>query len=357
VYDDGRWAKCLVLDNVEARSEIPQKYWGYILRRLADLGYGHVFCGTLRNDCKFDELSLKGAGTFNRPASMAEYANKFNTGFDDSTRVFPVCGTVEPAGKPRSARKRAEAGVVELARAAAKAWTVRNPAPSKEDLKAILDRTADFISEVDPWREDPGAARLHLMDRGDLVRCSYVEKLVYGRGTDPDFLKIDLRRSPSYVVDSPSTIYGYLCTGLYRCPPGEDPGACIRHGHWKPKRSAEEGCRPVVMIEDVVSRPYPRMAGAWRAALDHLGAWCRAHGVEDAVVAPNENSRALLRHVEAVGLRIHSDRVQSGSPADRPAAPPGWRPRSIEIDLPEVQQPEEIDADGEREGESQAAEQ
>lgn len=158
--EKGYYETDLILDNLEATSSLSKDEFTVIYKYLKDnTSYKNIFLGSMRNDIEDDCKSLfYNTELFNRPNSLMGYESNFTKyHYDDSKLLYTVINR-------------------------------------ESDNNIILDN----------------------MDKSYLHRCSYLERDIYEEKSDTnDFLKIDIKSSPNFVIHDNNEIFGYFVTRLY----------------------------------------------------------------------------------------------------------------------------------------------
>lgn len=243
--------KSLILDNVEAAGMVKLKHSHQIFDRLAKLPYSRVYCGTIRNDIEFPEGITDTSKK--KPYHLIGYEKNFvNYGsYDDSKSLYTICE--------------------------------RNPS------------TKAWVKQ---------------MNKGDHHRVAYLEKRVYS-SPDPDFLKdVDVDRSPCYVLESDTHIFGYMTT-RYLWFPKNDFG----HGHeikgqnakdlWRAydsEKGIDEEYELVLYLDDVVMCPGRAGMEALKLMIEHLADWARKNSIRKIAANTNRHSSAFGKRVERMGF-------------------------------------------------------
>ena len=355
VKEDGMFWKCLVLDNVEARGTIQQEYWeNKIVPRLAGLDYRRVYCGTIRNDVEFSELT-KGmyvpGGEPQKPYSLTKYENCFSSSIDDSKKLMVICdrqpftreqveigkaeikSLMERCPKDRSILKYRPRGD-EFER-----WTYKIPGGGgqsigSKSLKMALGAAVDTFGSIDR------NVVLRRMDPGDLHRCKYIEKKVYMDAIpDPDFIRHNVLRSPSMVIESRHAIYGYLLSSLHWIPNGVDMSGSASSWYGseierKPKKADMNGFRRVLYVDDIWCISYRKCIAAFVDAMDYIVEWCKINEVNTVVGSTNRFSKGLAARLEKRGLRYEELQEGAGE-GERYTPNPAYSPTEVRLELGE----------------------
>jgi hypothetical protein len=251
--------KNLVLDNIEAKATVKKSYVEKILKYLSDLDYSKIHCGTLRNDAEFPEELVDSSEP--KPYSLVKYERNFERygSYDDSKNLYTLN-------------------------------------EKKVDTTAIL----------------------RLMNPGDLHRCKYVEKIVYANHQDQDFFKINVEKSPSFIFESSTSIFGYLTTNIYYLWK-DDEGKVIKKEKTKNKLSdngaPEDQIQEVLYIEDLfIVRNSRRCLENLPHAFSYLQDFCSKYNIKYISADVNGRSENFIKRFEIEGLKfIKWNEVEFGS--------------------------------------------
>lgn len=151
---------CLILDNIEASSALNYDEFKIVLQKLSTIkAYKKIYLGTLRNDipyCYIDDVKETVKQRYRRLVRYEDAFKKYGT-YDDSASIYTL----------------------------------------KE-------------------RNDDNVVVLSRMNSADFHRVEYVENIVWGENHDTDYNLIERSNSPSYVLQSNTSIFGYLLTSMMK---------------------------------------------------------------------------------------------------------------------------------------------
>jgi hypothetical protein len=259
--DEGIPCKSLVLDNVEAKSRIEDG--GELWARLKKLrGYRKIYCGYMRNDIIFEEGITDKKKP--KPYSLAGYEGSFDRygSYDDSRELYTLCE-----------------------------------------------------QEID------NNVNIHLMNPGDLHRCKYIEKKLYSV-PDGEFLDIKINKSPSFIWESKTCIYGYLTTEIKYYQTVESslydyPNRKTINGkdYYKVKRKEKEGeYLEVLFINDIFLMNYKSIKRSLSEVINVLDDFCKQKGIKIISASFNKFSKPFLKRIKDLGYYfIDDDMAQNES--------------------------------------------
>jgi hypothetical protein len=278
VEEDGVFKKNLVLDNIEATKRLPVDFYNSLAEQISTTQYSRVYLGTSRNDIELpsevtqgrietdhdddnDHSNLTG-NTIKKPVHMIGYESNFKkySSYDDSSNLYTLI-------------------------------------KQEDDVDVIV----------------------HPMTPGDLHRCKYIEQDIYAQESeaDVDFLKINVKASPSYVWESKTAIYGYFATRLKwywdtweRYEQNED--ISLSEFRKKVKENKENELPPttgmvkVLYLEDIFLLPNRDLKVSLKEVFDHLIAWCHKHSITNISGSMNESAKNFKTRIEAEGFTYYA---------------------------------------------------
>jgi len=244
--------KCLILDNIESVKMINIDYAEKLWKELDKvIGYSKIYCGYLRNDIAFrdnitNKLTVKQSQLVNYEKNFQKYI-----AYDDSAKLFLL-----------------------------------NNFESDNDLV------------------------LHQMNIGDLHRCKYIENYIYKHYSDEDFLKIDVTKTPSYILESSTNIYGYFVTRLkyyhleenHNYNQFEDYSGKKLASHIKNNKELGldnyHNLEKCLYLEDLFCLPYKHCKKFMGDnIIKHLENWLEENNVNKIIVNSNRFSKPLLSRI------------------------------------------------------------
>jgi hypothetical protein len=278
----GEVKKTLILDNIEAAGHVQD---GSILwDRLRGIkGYKNIYCGYCRNDITFEPGVTDNKK--DKQSQLVGFESNFQRygAYDDSKYLYTI---------------------------------------------------VDNQSDANAW--------IKRMNPGDLARAKYMEQYIYGVKGDPDFMKIDTYKSPSYIIESTTNIFGYFVTRLKYYNPEEDHGyeqfadvTGKELTEWK-KGNKELGYDPyfglekVLYLEDILSIDSRECMVAFGKAFEDLANWAKENGVETIVANTNNNSKPFIKRIKDMGFKYMEQRgIAPFTPTNKIENP--FRPTSVEV--------------------------
>jgi hypothetical protein len=179
---------------------------------------------------------------------------------------------------------------------------------------------------------------LRRMNPGDLHRCKYIEKMVYPT-PDPDFIKHNVLRSPSLIMESPHAIYGYLLTSIHWLPitvnltrPATEWFKLAKESI--PKVADRSKFVKVLYIDDLWCISYIKCIMAFKEAMPYIAEWCKLNGINIVVGSTNRFSEGLANKLQAFGLRFEENAEGAGEGV-RFNTIKKYTPTSLTVDLVE----------------------
>lgn len=241
----------LVLDNVEARRVLTKEDFNNMMDSLRELGYKRIYCGYNRNDLpNFNESIL--STIKEKPYSLISYEKEFESYgvYDDSKSLYTLIN-------------------------------------NKEDVDVVLTR----------------------MNKGDLHRSAYIEKLIWGSNSDNDYKSIDVSKSPSYIIKSKTNIYGYLTTRIKyfkesdtAYEQGSDLTSSekneVKKNNIDNNRDKLSGIKKVLYIEDIFFLKYKSCILSIKDIINDIVNWCKDNGVSIISGNSNDNSRPFIKRIK-----------------------------------------------------------
>jgi hypothetical protein len=168
-------------------------------------------------------------------------------------------------------------------------------------------------------RDPDTTATLRRMGPGDLHRAKYLEKWAYGPEVYAAFIKVDVRKSPSYVIDSETNIWGYLVTSLHK--------------------DAKDGESLVLEFDDMFVAPCRRAVASLAYAFEDLDRWAREAGISRMKGNFNEHSEPFVARMERAGWTVEREKdpthavVYNKVVAERGGRAEWLAPDSVAVDL------------------------
>jgi len=310
VEEESVFKKLLILDNIESSGRLPEQFFHSIVENLRETSYAKIHLGSMRND-----ISIPIEVTQGRMEADPE-------GYGDDAEMTPsvIKKPIHMVGYEKN-------------------WAKYNSFDDSKNLYTIHKKKND--TEVIS----------HPMNMGDLHRCKYVEQWIYD-DPDDDFIKINVKASPSYIWESSTAIYGYFTTRLKwyhdtwtRYEQYED----LKVSEFKKivKENKENELPPttgmvkVLYLEDIFMLPYRCLKLSLDDVFNHLIEWCKKHHITKISGSMNEEAKNFQRRIEAAGFEYYAQENTPTFKAGVPDRHESLSPTSISfLDL-DFEEPEE----------------
>lgn len=269
--DENMFWKNIVLDNVESKGRISMTHWQKIMDIIKSANYKNYLCGTLRNDVSFDTVDMEET-VIKRPYALIGYENKFNPIYDDSKYLY----------------------------------TLHTNANHSNDVK------------------------LRRMNYSDLLRCGYIERIIYGEKSDNEFIKKkNIAETPSFILDSDFAIYGYIVTSVRQA---SDPNLQEIINVIPAAINLED---KFLYIDDVFCLNYQACKKTFRIIMEKIAQFCKDNNIVKVIASTNKYSDSLLMKLvkdyglevlHGINFNIESEMIEV---IQKPN--PQYKPTSVEI--------------------------
>lgn len=261
--DLGVFETNLILDNVESNGKVYKEDWTNIVDWLIEhTRYSRIYLGALRNDIESTDIFVEEQSMVDdyhilniakvRPRTLINFESNFRRySYDDSKNVYTV-----------TSRKVPTMGM--------------------------------------------NSVKLALVDAGWKSRIDYLEKIVWKDGHDNDFGKIDITKTPSFVIydDVTSSVLGYVVTAMYK----------YDEENSKLMVSGKEEYANVLYIEDIVLPHNLQVTKSLIRIIELLNVFVKENDIKYISAALNDNSKPFKKRMEKYAEFIEDNRLTSVQP-------------------------------------------
>lgn len=264
---NGNVYKTLILDNIESNGRITDG--SAIWEALDRLNYKSIYCGTSRNDIDFPE-EVKNIPIKSKPYNLVGYESNFAKygSYDDS-----------------------------------------------KELYTLKSKPTDSV------------AYIRRMNYGDLHRVKYLENYIWGSNNDDEFLDIDVKNSPSFIIESSTNIYGYFTTRLKYYHSYET--SYTQNGDIKSKDLKNiikenennnlpkyNGITKVLYLEDIFIIKHRNCIASLKPMIEYLIEWAKDNDIKIVSANTNQFSEPFIKRVKDAGfIYVEQDDMSSYSPS------------------------------------------
>lgn len=252
---NGQARKTLVLDNIEANKTIDEKN----TKRLLDIiksqyGYKNIYLGTIRNDCVVSK-EITSKGQKKRQSTLVGY--KFTGQFTEADSL---------------------------------------------NLYTIVEKDDDTIFN------------LRQMRLSDLHNVKYLENHIYPNCDENLLENIELN-TPCYIIDSSTHIAGYFLTRYKYFKENETNFHQDNEIKWYSLGSKTNYIKKLY-IEDILLSENKKIKLCLKDILEGFISWCKSNSVDTVMLNPNKNSKALLKRLEANGINVEFEDLETIEPTN-----------------------------------------